>query len=864
MVEQWRFPFNPGLNQSAQLPTSFGPPNMSSQIQGAIGGLVDPILARLKEQQAKDDLAKTRAEMLASGLTTGAGGTASPDTTGSTTPTASVRNTTTAAGSPAGDDNTSVMGGGQSAVKSSEVRDKFIGELREGGLKNPYGLAAMAATGQRESGWSTGNVNRTWQDGQYQSGGTLSWNGPRLRNMQAYTAGADDPVVAQAQFALHENPKLIAQLNAAKSSDEANALMANAWRYKGYNGGPEFIARQNLTRAYASKFARDEDAAPPVATAAAAPAPAPQAAPQAGFAPQVAPAAAAPAFRPTPAPQPAPQAAFAPQVAPAPSAAARAAVTAPQGQQPAPPQQGGMPGMPDYAAAIGAALKNNDQETATMLAQERDMVLAQQNQQGGGGAQAQAPQQQQPSPQEQQIAQQQEIVSNVGQGNQEVTQRLNAQRAEGQAQRTRVASISPDLPDLQLGQTMPGQQPPPPPPPPLAPAPTMAGDPRFSPEPTVLPRFTAPGPPTPTVAPPPAAAAAGAPGRPPPAPAAAPPPPPPQRVAQADIPPAITLPQPQRSVGYTEAQARALLNAAQTPEDIAKTALHIRQVNQQAAQTPTAAVQPNRFKMENGYIIDSLTGAGKRVDAGPDWVDVAFDPVKGVAIQRNVKTNEIQIRGKAGTEVNIGKGEAEEDKEVGKSRAKIQEKYRDEAMAADKTLNRVRTIKGLLANVDTGKLAPGSMTVAAWGRALGVDPKTLTEWGFDPKKAANLQTADAVIGRFLTDMLQSGEFPSSQFSNADARRLDLMQPGIGKEPETNRMLLGLLEVAAERQKQRHVAWRKWQSEQRKAGVERPSVLDFEDEWNASLPDIIPDRPGQAPAPALPRRQIAPGVWIEGR
>ncbi len=155
----------------------------------------------------------------------------------------------------------------------AEIQSKFVDSLKAGGLTNPFGLAAVAAYGQHESRYDPGNVNRTWSDpsesGQAgTSGGILSWRDGRLAKMQAATRGAEDPVAAQAQFTLNENPALTAALQQAKSPEEANALMADAWKFAGYNrpGGGEYAARLATTRSYADRFA-GAGAQPPVQVA---------------------------------------------------------------------------------------------------------------------------------------------------------------------------------------------------------------------------------------------------------------------------------------------------------------------------------------------------------------------------------------------------------------------------------------------------------------------------------------------------------------------------------------------------------------------------------------------------------------------
>ncbi|MCJ2116546.1 hypothetical protein MKK65_08125 [Methylobacterium sp. J-001] len=142
-----------------------------------------------------------------------------------------------------------------------DIRGRFISTLQSGGLTNPNGLGAVAAYAQHESRYSPSNITGSWSDpsesGQAgQSGGILSWRADRLKAMKDFTAGAPDPVVAQAKFTLAENPALISALQSAQSPQEANRLMADAWKFAGYNRpGGENAARLATTQAYANSFA---------------------------------------------------------------------------------------------------------------------------------------------------------------------------------------------------------------------------------------------------------------------------------------------------------------------------------------------------------------------------------------------------------------------------------------------------------------------------------------------------------------------------------------------------------------------------------------------------------------------------------
>ncbi|TDR93806.1 hypothetical protein [Enterovirga rhinocerotis] len=137
-----------------------------------------------------------------------------------------------------------------------DIMGRFLSTAQSGGLTNPYALATLAAYGKHESGWSARNIGGSWSDPSQSgapgtSGGLLSWRNERLSAMRSFTAGDTDPVSAQARFFLRENPSLIRQLQGAGSLEEANRLMANAWKFQGYNSaGGEFGARLGTSRSY--------------------------------------------------------------------------------------------------------------------------------------------------------------------------------------------------------------------------------------------------------------------------------------------------------------------------------------------------------------------------------------------------------------------------------------------------------------------------------------------------------------------------------------------------------------------------------------------------------------------------------------
>ena len=142
-------------------------------------------------------------------------------------------------------------------LSGNDVYSGFIDTVKAGGLTNPYGLAAVAATGKAESGFSPGNVNRTWSDPSESgqpgtAGGIMSWRGPRY---QALAATGDLSPAGQAKFFLSENPSLIQGLNSAKSVEEAQSLINRAWAFKGYNRpGGEAARRLSLAQGFLPTF----------------------------------------------------------------------------------------------------------------------------------------------------------------------------------------------------------------------------------------------------------------------------------------------------------------------------------------------------------------------------------------------------------------------------------------------------------------------------------------------------------------------------------------------------------------------------------------------------------------------------------
>jgi hypothetical protein len=158
----------------------------------------------------------------------------------------------------------------------TEIENRFMGGVRGAGLTNPYGLAAVAAYGRAESGFSPANANRVWNDPSEsgapgQAGGIMSWRAERLANLNRFAQGRGEQPgnispETQAAFLVSEDPNLLPQLQNAKSADEANRIMANAWRFAGYDRpGGENARRLALTKHYAGRYGTEMAGNVPVA-----------------------------------------------------------------------------------------------------------------------------------------------------------------------------------------------------------------------------------------------------------------------------------------------------------------------------------------------------------------------------------------------------------------------------------------------------------------------------------------------------------------------------------------------------------------------------------------------------------------------
>jgi len=153
------------------------------------------------------------------------------------------------------------------ANSSGDVYNRFMQTVYQSGVRNPNGLAAIAATANRESRFSPSRAYGRWSDPsesgqQGVSGGIMSWRDNRYVGLQQFAKKmGDDPSrpspETQAKYIFHENPALKDQLNAARSPQQAQQIMNQAWAFAGYDrDSPEARARYQTADKYASIYAQ--------------------------------------------------------------------------------------------------------------------------------------------------------------------------------------------------------------------------------------------------------------------------------------------------------------------------------------------------------------------------------------------------------------------------------------------------------------------------------------------------------------------------------------------------------------------------------------------------------------------------------
>ncbi|MCJ2129218.1 hypothetical protein MKK51_10195 [Methylobacterium sp. E-045] len=207
----------------------------------------------------------------------------------------------------------------------------------------------------------------------------------------------------------------------------------------------------------------------------------------------------------------------------------------------------------------------------------------------------------------------------------------------------------------------------------------------------------------------------------------------------------------------------------------------------------------------------------------------------------------------------IGAGETEEAKELGKLRGKRAETIEASAMKAPDQIAKLNMLGGVLDNATTGTLGPTETKVVGLAQALGISDDTIKNLGLNPQQAVTAQIATKLTNELVTGMIGSGGFPSNNFSNTDREFLTDIFPKISNRPEANRTAIEILKRVQQRNLEFGDAWSEYQQAQQEAG--KPiKVSEFEFNFRKSLrgkPDLFADMRDASVAPAASKSEAAP-------
>lgn len=196
------------------------------------------------------------------------------------------------------------------------------------------------------------------------------------------------------------------------------------------------------------------------------------------------------------------------------------------------------------------------------------------------------------------------------------------------------------------------------------------------------------------------------------------------------------------------------------------------------------------------------------------------------AYQRNSATNKITAVNPQPFAVNLkNQNESAFEKDYGAGQAKRAIETLDAGDKAAANLQNVQLMRGLMSNIQTGKLTPIGATMGSWLQAAGIDPKAV---GIDPALPANAEAIASLSNKMaLSNIGGPGGIPANNFSEADRKFVTTLVPGLAQRPEANQILLGVAERTNQLAMEKADKW----AAARSNGM---SYENFEREWRKDL------------------------------
>jgi hypothetical protein len=188
---------------------------------------------------------------------------------------------------------------------------------------------------------------------------------------------------------------------------------------------------------------------------------------------------------------------------------------------------------------------------------------------------------------------------------------------------------------------------------------------------------------------------------------------------------------------------------------------------------------------------------------------------------------------------------------LGKSAGERAGEAMQAASRAPKTLATLNRATALLSQIETGKLEPTKMSIAAWGRALGADDATIKRLGLDPAAPGAGQALTALFNEMTIGKIGPGGFPSQNFSNTDLQFITGTVPALANEPRANKILI---EVARRNAQLDIAKGREWMTFRRDPANKGRGYDDFEIAWADKMAkaDLFGDLQREAEALIGPR------------
>lgn len=175
--------------------------------------------------------------------------------------------------------------------------------------------------------------------------------------------------------------------------------------------------------------------------------------------------------------------------------------------------------------------------------------------------------------------------------------------------------------------------------------------------------------------------------------------------------------------------------------------------------------------------------------------------------------------------------ENEEAKVSGKLAAEHMGETMKAASTAGNSLYTINRAKSLLDKIDTGALAPASLSVGAFARSLGVPDPALASIGLKPDMIGKRQAFDAIVGELVIGKIGAGGFPSNNFSNTDRTFLQNTVASLGSDPESNRIKLDAMHLIAQRDIEKA---NEWDAFRNKPGNKGKGFFDFQHQWDRKI------------------------------